>query len=385
VNFPATVPTPIEACSVADLARLEPFWRDLGSRALEPNPFAESAFLIPATRRIAPRGLVALCVWGPRTGTRLDAVAILRAPLLPFAIVDVWRSEQAPLAALLVDRERAVSSLEAMADWVRQRWPTAVALGLPNVAVAGPLACAIRALATGRSSRLYLVNSRPRAALPCGPNANFVRSLDPRRRKEWGRQRRRLEQLGKLEFDWSDQAAAVEDFLNLEAASWKGPERTALIAEPNRATFARETLALFASQQRLRIALLSLGGRPIAAGAVLRSGSRAFYWKTAFDPAFARLSPGVQLTLAMSRDLEADHNLTLSDSCADANHPMIDRIWTSRIDLADFVLEANRDTAFALPLAIGARRAKTIARERTKRLVRTWRRRRQRSSSLAAS
>ena len=109
----------------------------------------------------------------------------------------------------------------------------------------------------------------------------------------------------------------------------------------------------------MRIALLSLNGRAIAVGTVLQSGARAFFWKTAFDPAFARFSPGVQLTLAMSRSLEADRNLALVDSCADPNHSMIDRIWTPRIDLADFVLEANRDTAFALPLGIAARRAKT--------------------------
>ena len=383
MNFPATVgPTLVEACSVADLARLEPLWRDLGARALEPNPFAESAFLIPALRYIAPRRLIALCVRGPPKSASLDAVAILRAPLSPFAIVDVWRSEQAPLAALLLDRDRAAPSLEAIADWVSKQYPTAVALGVPNLDVAAPLATTIRALAARRSSRIVLMNARPRAALSCAPDANFARSLEPRRRKEWARLRRRLADLGELEFAWSDETGAFEEFLDLEASGWKGAEGTALIADPNRAAFARETLERFASERRLRIALLSLNGRAIAVGTVLQSGARAFFWKTAFDPAFARFSPGVQLTLAMSRSLEADRNLALVNSCADPNHSMIDRIWTARIDLADFVLEANRDTAFALPLGIAARRAKTFGRDEIKRLVHAWRPRR--SSRLAA-
>lgn len=66
-----------------------PQWRDLGGRAGEPNPFADSAFLIPATRHIAPRGLTALCVWGGPDRERLDALAILRRARAPLAIVDV--------------------------------------------------------------------------------------------------------------------------------------------------------------------------------------------------------------------------------------------------------------------------------------------------------
>ena len=122
-------------------------------------------------------------------------------------------------------------------------------------------------------------------------------------------------------------------------------------------------LAGFASQGRLQIARLSLDGRTIAAGAVLRSQARAYYWKTAYDPAYAPFSPGLQLTLAMSPDLQADRRLTLADSCADPDHPMIDRIWTARIDLADFVLQTTPHSS-VFGLALGARRAKALTRER---------------------
>jgi hypothetical protein len=49
-------------------------------------------------------------------------------------------------------------------------------------------------------------------------------------------------------------------------------------------------------------------------------------WKPAFDENFGELSPGVRLTLAMSRGLESDGGLSMADSCADPNHPMIDRL-----------------------------------------------------------
>jgi hypothetical protein len=129
----------------------------------------------------------------------------------------------------------------------------------------------------------------------------------------------------------------------------------------------------FASRGQMRIARLSLDQRTIAAGSVLQSGSCAYYWKTAYDPAYGEFSPGVQLTLAMSRSLEADPSLTLVDSCAEANHPMIDRLWTGRIKLSDFVLATRPGPSLALPLALSARRSATFARERVKRLVNGWR------------
>jgi CelD/BcsL family acetyltransferase involved in cellulose biosynthesis len=224
-------------------------------------------------------------------------------------------------------------------------------------------------MAARRSLRLDASNPRLRAALACGSGANFVALLRAKRRKEWGRARRRLEERGKLEFAWSDDPSAIEDFLALESAGWKGERGTALGAEPNRAAFARAMLDGFASDRRLRIARLSLDGRLIASGAVLRAGARAFYWKTAFDPAFSEFSPGVQLTLSMSRDLEADPVLALADSCADPNHTMIDRIWSSRIALADYALATRADSSLLFPFVIASRRAKAFVRGRVKGLI----------------
>jgi CelD/BcsL family acetyltransferase involved in cellulose biosynthesis len=365
-------PPQVDACAIEDLARCEPQWRDLGARAGDRNPFAESAFLISATRHIAPRGLTALRVWGPNRA-RLDALAIIRPRRAPFGIVDLWRSEQAPLAAILVDGETAIASLEAMVDWLARRKPAALALGLPNVDVNGKLAEAIRIVAAKRDLRLVASNVRQRAALDCGPGANFTALLDAKRRKEWARLRRRLEDRGKLEFAWSHEPAAIEDFLVLEAASKKAGRGTALAADPNRASFAREMLHGFASKGQMRIARLTLDQRAIAAGSVLLSGSRAHYWKTAFDSSFGEFSPGVQLTLAMSRSFETDPNLSLADSCAEPNHPMIDRIWPARINLADFVLATKPGANFALSFALFARCVKADARERLKRFVDGWR------------
>ena len=86
---------------------------------------------------------------------------------------------------------------------------------------------------------------------------------------------------------------------------------------------------------------------------MLRAGNRAFYWKTAYDERFAAYSPGVQATLDLSRRLERDPGLSLVDSCAVADHPMIDRAWRDRIELVDLALslEPGGGAAFALAAA----------------------------------
>jgi CelD/BcsL family acetyltransferase involved in cellulose biosynthesis len=363
----------VDACSASEIERLGPCWDDLADRALEPNPFAERAFLVPALRHLSQRKLIVLCVWSGPERTRLNAIAAMLPSVVPFGVPDIWRGEQAPLAALLLDRETAAAALDSMISWLARRRPGAVALGLGNVEVNGALAATLRALAAKRSLRLDISNPRRHAALACGDGATFEPPLAAKRRKEWARLKRRLMERGRLDFEWSGDPASIEDFLRLEATGWKGARGTALKADPERAAFAREMLAGFASQGRLQIARLSLDGRTIAAGAVLRSQARAYYWKTAYDPAYAPLSPGLQLTLAMSPDLQADRRLTLADSCADPDHPMIDRIWTARIDLADFVLQTPPHSSVAFGLALGARRAKALTRARIKGLVNRWR------------
>ena len=104
----------------------------------------------------------------------------------------------------------------------------------------------------------------------------------------------------------------------------------------------------------------------IAAAAVLRAGNRAFYWKTAYDERFAAYSPGVQATLDLSRRLERDPGLSLVDSCAIADHPMIDRTWRDHIELIDLALSLTPGggVAFALAtiVAHGVERLKRRAR-----------------------
>jgi CelD/BcsL family acetyltransferase involved in cellulose biosynthesis len=356
----------VETASWAELAAREEAWRDLARRAAEPNPFAESAFLPPALR-LAGAGLEIWLVWSDVSRAMLIAILVLRGPQLGLGLARIWRSEQAGLAAMMFDATRCEAALEAVMARLSSRRAVA-GLILPGVEPEGPLARAIRATASRSRSRVEATGARRRAAL-IFEGANFEASQDKKRRKEWTRQARRLAERGRLELRLTRGAEAIERFLALEASGWKGARGTALGVEPARAAFARAMLAGFADQGRLQVHELALGGSPVAMGIVLRAGARAFYWKTAYDEAFAEYSPGVQLTLELSRRLAREPGLALVDSCALQDHPMIDRIWPGRIELVDFALAAGPPRGWLLAGFLAWERAWMAFRERAKRIV----------------
>ncbi|THD48946.1 MAG: GNAT family N-acetyltransferase [Bradyrhizobium sp.] len=358
----------IEAVDRPALASVEAAWRDLSARCGEANAFAEPDFLLPALERLASPRVVTLLVWRDDTRAALIGLAAIVTPRLPLGLARIWRSEQAALPAILLDREAAEQALGAMLDWLAARRPRLLGLRLPCLTAQGPIAAAATALAARRALPLHSAHRRHRAALTIDRASRFEARLDKRRRKEWGRQRRRLEDHGRLQVEVGA-AAAIEPFLALERQGWKGARGSALDAESGRAAFAREMLTRFAARGALRVHSLVMGEAPIAAGVLLRVGDRGFFWKTAYDERFAAFSPGVQATLELSRQVEREGELALLDSCAIEGHPMIDRVWPDRIELIDLALPLAGGAGAAFALGAAAERAREALKRRLKRLI----------------
>jgi CelD/BcsL family acetyltransferase involved in cellulose biosynthesis len=348
-------------------------WRNLCARALDANVFAEPAFVLNALREFARSDrLILLFVWQEESRERLIGAVVLECPKFAFgfAAAQVWQSNQAALAALVVDRESPELALNALMDWLARERPSFAGLLAPNLDMAGATFPALQALAGRRGAPLHIVGRRNRAVLPVAAGAaGFEAALPKKRLKEWNRQIRRLQERGKAAFVVASDAAAIEKFLALEAAGWKGARRTALSAEAGLAAFARSMLSDLGRSGAMSVHFLTLDGEPIAAGIVLRSGGRAFYWKTAYQESYAEYSPGVLLTRELSRALEREPTVAATDSCAIENHPMIDRLWTGRLTLADCALASRPGSAWRLALWLTGARAKRSLREIAKRWI----------------
>jgi CelD/BcsL family acetyltransferase involved in cellulose biosynthesis len=368
----------VEILGVDGAAAHEPAWRDLSARALEPNVFAEPAFVIGALRNFARRDrLRLLFVWQGDAPERLIGAMVMRFPRGPlgFGVARLWQSDQAGLAAVMLDRRSGEPAFEAVLDWIARERPATLGLWLPAIAADGPTALAVQAVGQRRRAVVRQFAPRSRALLfaAARPAEGFEASLPKKRLKEWGRQMRRLKDHGDVAFRVTADAAAVEKFLALEAKGWKGAQRTALGADAGLAAFTRSMLASLARDGKLAIHLLELDGEPLAIGLILRSADRAFYWKTAYAESYAEYSPGVQLTLELSRVQQRDAAIAATDSCAIAGHPMIDRLWPARLALIDCVIAIRAGASPGLGLWAAVEAARRRLREAAKRTINPWR------------
>lgn len=330
-----------EIVSLAGAQDHEAAWRDLAQRA-DPNPFGEADFVLPALEQFG--GAQLAFIWaGPDRGA-LIAVAALSPPPARFGFARVWRSEQAALAAWLIDPTTARAAFNGLAWVVRHLYPFCAGFIVPRVAAAGALARA--------TEPAEIFNRVRRAAVDFAS----PQTANPKRSKEWGRLRRRLAERGALETRASGDAAAFERFLALEEKGWKGARGTALASAPERAAFARATAAGFSARRRLAVHELLSDGAPIAAGVLLMANRRAFFWKIAYDEGYAAFSPGVLLTLALTRSLAESGEVDLIDSCAMPDHPMIDHVWPGRLEFVDLAIP-NGAAPFFEPWLVWERNA----------------------------
>jgi hypothetical protein len=70
----------------------------------------------------------------------------------------------------------------------------------------------------------------------------------------------------------------------------------------------------------------------------------------------------VMLSVELTADLLDDANVLRADSCATANHPMIDHLWRERLLLADRLIGVRGPTAFAVARRLEGLRTAAIAR-----------------------
>lgn len=364
-------PLRVEVRPLGDLDAIVEQWDGLAGRALERNIFAEPAFALTAARHLAEaRSALAVLVWEDDGAAGDTTPAILaglfpvlwpRLPLTPGAVRG-WRPSLAALGLPLVDQARAEAVIEAYLLFLGERGPRCAGALFPMVPDNGPFAQALANVAHRGNRLMRRFDVHQRAVLRNGPTAAGVveEAVGARKLKELRRQLRRLGEVGEIGFEHAREPRAVRDaveiFLALEASGWKSNRGTAMIQDAGAAALVRTMTRELARQGRCRVDVLKAGIQPVAAAITLDAGDRAFFWKIAYHDAFARFSPGVQLTLELTRRQLERKSVALTDSCATADHPMIDHIWRDRMAVVDLFVATGPQPSFA-GLAAGAREA----------------------------
>jgi CelD/BcsL family acetyltransferase involved in cellulose biosynthesis len=144
--------------------------------------------------------------------------------------------------------------------------------------------------------------------------------------------------------------AGLEIFLELEAASWKGGKGTALLNDPQDAAFARRLIGDMAEKGNASVALLQVGGRPVAAQVLLYCGISAYTWKTSYDVEFAKFSPGALLVDRLTEALLAA-DIEIIDSCA-LDTGFMGQLWSGRKRTVDLVVSPTKSPGHDFWLAV---------------------------------
>ena len=304
-------------------------WRELAARAVEPNPFFEPLFALPAVERLGAGGTSLLVVEddaGWRACLPVQDARIARM----VSGLRTWRHLYCFLGTPLLDAEVAVPGarllLGVVLDPGRQ-------LMLESLGDGGPAAAALDEAAAELGLVTVFETGHERALLERRPAGGYLDGLRSHRRRELNRLGRRLEtELGGAltVSDDSGSEAALDRFLELEGSGWKGRGATALASSPQHAEFFRDVCRGFHAQGRLQLLSLSAGERTVAMKCNLSAGDGAFCFKIAYDEALAQFSPGVQLERENIRVFHEDRSERWQDSCADPENTMINRLWPDR-------------------------------------------------------
>lgn len=177
--------------------------------------------------------------------------------------------------------------------------------------------------------------------------AYLVKNIRAKKRKEYRRLEKRLGELGKIVYrewtngtdgDGADWQAWLKRFFALEAKGWKGKQGTAIAGNHAQVNYYRQACANAAHKGQLFLAELCLDERVLAGILGFVENNILFTAKIAYDEAYKRYSPGVMLELALTRSALDNHKFTLVDSCAKADHQMIDHLWAERLPIEQWVI-----------------------------------------------
>jgi len=379
-NVPAREPVlprdNVHAIPLTDVSL--PAWQTLAERAIEPNacylPEWELAVNAFSSGRTHVSALSSYADNGEMIGLMptISALRAYRLPLPAFVTADAFP----PLGTILIDRDKAD---EAVNGLMRQaRASGARALILRDTPLEGAVMQAFTRVLKWSGLRPVVLKAHNRALLDATRDADALlhEALGSKKLKELRRQRNRLGDSGEVTYrvasTLDEVIPALEVFLKLEAGGWKGKRGTALLQNEGHLAFIRRAVRDMAAAGHCQMISLHAGNIPVAAAIVLRHLDRAIYFKLGVDERFAKYSPGVLLTLDLTRQMCADPTIASVDSVADANHSMIDPIWRARLAVGDILIPLHRNDPF-VPLIRGAlalRRAVMVPARKAVHLIR---------------
>jgi len=318
-------------------------WRNLAMRSCHQNPFLLPEFVLPAWKYLTPeRSHVLVIVESVQDGRWMAAGGFTLGQItfsLPVPHAVAATSDHTFRTGLLLDADHAPQALDLLlsklttGDWRCQ------GVEFPELRADSILARELAESVKRLGYSWHSLGHRMAPALFPGiiSDERLASHWSAARRKTFRRSRHKLEAVGPVELRLHRSpdavAPALENFLRLEAASWKGDNGTACLSNRPDELFIREVVDGLARHGNVLISELTAGDRVAAAAVNFNTGTGLFAFKIGWDRELAHTSPGVLHEVEL---LHASRNrlseFTLFDSCA-TESSYIAPIWPDRIPI----------------------------------------------------
>jgi CelD/BcsL family acetyltransferase involved in cellulose biosynthesis len=315
-------------------------WADLTKRA-SPNVFMNPAALAAASGTGFAQVYVLLAWQEDEAPKKLLGVwALQMRKIVPFwpVVLEALPYNYAFLSSPVIDPAFIDEVVPAFLAAIEKSPVLPNVINLPSFNAESPDYDAIlKALAARGGEQLGLAESaRPFVTREFGVKRSG--STRKKLRQDWNR----LSALGSVDIVNARAPDAVrqafESFLALEAGSWKGTQGTALLCDEKDAGFVRRLISGLAEQGDASVALLRVDGLAIAAQVLMYCGTMAYTWKTAFNPDYAKYSPGALLIDKITEELFATPGIDAIDSCS-AEGSFMAQFWTGRRKMVDLLID----------------------------------------------
>jgi Acetyltransferase (GNAT) domain len=159
------------------------------------------------------------------------------------------------------------------------------------------------------------------------------KKLSPSRRSSLRRAMRKVEEIGSIEYNIVspkpyELGSLLSESLQVEAASWKGRNGSALLSDPDRRRFFERYAAIASERGILRLCFIRIGGHAAATQIAVECGKGFWLLKVGYDETFSRCSPGNLLMIETLR-YAASRGLSTYEFLGSAE-PWTE-IWTDRV------------------------------------------------------
>jgi len=332
---PYAAPSRLEIVGADGLDGYWPTLEELAANTPEPNPFLSPIMLNAACRYLGEMESMKFClVWSGDTLLGFMPVEMQTGyAKLPVTYLRTGLYRHCFLGTPLVRAGHEREYFDAIINGANAAGMKGAFLQFRQMIEGGPLETALREVA---GPHAYVAARWQRACLHSDlPYEGYVlQNIRGKKRKEWRRLTNRLSEEGAVQFRTLQHRDDLDDwcehFLRLEHDGWRGHGGSSLAADETGPVFLKEIIRAAHETGQLHFLRLDIDDKCIGMLINFTAGRQAWSFKIAHDAEYARYSPGVMLELELTRQVLDEKTMIRVDSCAQEDHPMIDKLWAER-------------------------------------------------------